>query len=56
MSEDAKRAIVAQANECESALRCADFCERNLSCADNGFRKLAAYHSDRAFEWARASV
>ncbi|HLU91592.1 MAG TPA: hypothetical protein VKZ46_03315 [Pedomonas sp.] len=53
--EQVRAAIAHHGRECEAALRCA------ATAADagmsqgmvDGFRKLAALHSDDAFSWAR---
>jgi hypothetical protein len=52
---DARAAIVHQAIECEKALRLAAFVESESSLSNGiavGMRKMAVYHSERAFGWA----
>jgi len=54
-TEQVHAAIAHHGRECESALRCAATAEEaGLSPGmAEGFRKLAAIHSDDAFGWAR---
>jgi len=48
----AKLGIMYQANECEQALKLADFTEReSLPDIAVALRKLAAHHSYHAFQW-----
>lgn len=57
-SERAREAIVFHATDCERSLRCAVFADDNpthySAGTGEGLRRLAAYASDRAFEWADA--
>lgn len=49
-----RAAIAHHGRECEAALRCAHTAETaGLTGMPDGFRKLAAIHSDDAFKWAR---
>ena len=49
--------IMHQANECEQALRLAAFAEvEAMPDVAAGLRKLAAFHSDHAFQWAGTLV
>ncbi|MBN8921616.1 MAG: hypothetical protein BGP10_15880 [Rhodanobacter sp. 68-29] len=55
-TDNLKRCIVRAATECEECLRLADFAEREPSLSGgmaDSLRKMAAYHSDNAFLWAR---
>lgn len=53
--EQIRAAIVLHAEQCESALCCAETAEREIDSAGmaEGFHKLAAIHSTDAFAWAR---
>ena len=56
LREQAMSGIVHHAKECERALSCADFAESEPAlgtAVGSSFRKLAAYHSENAFSWAR---
>lgn len=47
--------IMHQAFECEQALKLAVFAEDNaMPDVAVGLRKLAAFHSDHAFQWAQS--
>lgn len=51
----AKAGIVYHAQQCEGALRLAAFAEAEAMLSPGiaqGMRKLAAYHSQHAFQWA----
>ncbi|MGO4700252.1 hypothetical protein [Dyella sp. 2RAB6] len=54
--KSAKRGIIHHAKECERALQCAAVADAEPLLGEamaNGLRKLAAYHSENAFSWAR---
>lgn len=53
----AKAGIVYHAQQCEGALRLAAFADAEPTLSPGiatGMRKLAAYHSAHAFQWAQA--